>query len=138
MRLAPGFRFYIRIFHYVGDRRTIDAGTADHGLACLADPAVIFRVSRDLFVLAHVSASLVTSLSLHTFSHFPKVLLSAVSTRSQFLPATSCPCFLSKASAEAGDCDETKAAASNKTALAAANSVLKFVVFIFSSVFSHV
>ena len=56
MRLAPGFRFYVRIFHYVADRRSIDAGTADHGLACLADPAVIFRVSRDLFVLAHVFA----------------------------------------------------------------------------------
>jgi len=30
MRLAPGFRFYVRIFHYVADRRSIDVGMADH------------------------------------------------------------------------------------------------------------
>src|SRR5262249_54201260 len=75
-------------------------------------------------------ASLVTSLSLHTFSHFPKVLLSGVSMRSQFLPALSCPFGLSKANAAGDDCNEIKIAAHTNPALRTANKVFKLLAFI--------
>src|SRR5215475_5535203 len=84
------------------------------------------------------AASLVTSLSLHTFSHFPKVLLSGVSIRSQFFPATSWPSFFSKARADIGDCELIIVAADNRPAPMTARKVLKFVAFIMISVFSQI
>jgi hypothetical protein len=44
--------------------------------------------------------------------------------RSQFLPATSCPCFFSKAMTDDDDCDEIKVAADSKTALRIAKDIL--------------
>jgi hypothetical protein len=73
-------------------------------------------------------ASLVRSLSLHTLSHFPNVLLVDVSLRSQFLPVFSCPCT---GLARTFDGDKVKSAAAVPVI---ANKIFKLIVFIgFSS-----
>jgi hypothetical protein len=72
---------------------------------------------------------LTISLSLQTLSHFPNVLLSFESTRSQFFPDKSCPCRFTS-NAEALDPAEIEAPIRIRLVMMAIEWDLKFVILI--------